>query len=300
MKINYLLGHASGLNQQDCHFIALRFDERWGFKPDVGDSSVMQRHEGSLYHRLHARGWFTSLWRSPAGCVYVSDIASRVHVNTDLRPGVAPWRMDTLPGALSGVWGVDDSCVFVWGSRGQDNVMYQWNGTTWNNIDSPGRVVGMGGLTPDLAYAVGNDGLIARWDGKRWTSVPSPTRSVLSAVFVASADEMYAVGAGRRLLEGSVHGWTEVCEGPSPMFGVAKFRGEVWVGASDAGLMKRDGNTLVAVKPNILADRLEVHDTLLISSPGMIVGTPDGNNFLAIKAASVIENVSQTPPAWVK
>jgi len=60
----------------------------------------------------------------------------------------------------------------------------------------------MRGLAPDFVYAVGNDGLIARWDGKKWTNVPSPTRSVLSAVCVVSPEEMYAVGAGRRFLDG--------------------------------------------------------------------------------------------------
>jgi hypothetical protein len=128
--------------------------------------------------------------------------------------------------------------------------------------------------------------------------VPSPTQSVLSAACVVSDDEIYAVGSGRRLLAGSSRGWTEVLHGPSPMLGVAKFLGDVWVGASEAGLMKLAGDQLVPVK-KMKAERLEARDELLVSSPGGIASTRDGDKLSGAATTRVLAMLENEAPRWV-
>jgi hypothetical protein len=300
MKIGYLMGHASGPSVEGCHFLALRFDERWGFKPDTGETFVLQR-VGTTAHLLYGGlGWYTGLWRSPRGSVYVAASNGEVHVKLDPEPTAGEWRVDRVAGTLAGIWGLDDKSIFTWGLRGSSTVVYRFDGTSWKEVPSPGEIVGMHGISPDLVYAVGRDGLVARWGGKSWTKVASPARGVLSAVFVAAEDEMYAVGPNTQLLQGSLYGWSEVLEGPGPMFGVAKWRGEVWVGAAEHGLMKLAGAKLVPVKPNIKAEKLDAREDLLVSSPQAIVGTSDAASFRGIPVSGVAEVLEPVKPGWVR
>ncbi len=190
--MGHILGLASGTSLGACHFLALRFDERYGFKPDSGESWILQGAGGTTHLLRGGLGWYTGLWRSAAGKVYVASSAGEVHVNPEPEPRAAPWRVDRLSGTLAGIWGLSDELVFAWGLRAQDTVMYRFDGKTWHTMESPGEVVGMGGLSPELVHAVGVGGLISRWDGKRWTKLPSPARGTLSDVFVASEEEMYA------------------------------------------------------------------------------------------------------------
>jgi len=299
MKLGHILSHASGPSYRDCHFLGLRFDARRGFKRDVGESWVIQHEGGSLHAVLGMQAWFTGLWRSPAGHVYVSDSAGQVHVNDHPGRASASWRKDPLPGVLTGIWGLDDRCVFTWGVHGDDTVLYRWDGTAWSRMDSPGRVIGMHGISPDLVYAVGNDGLIARLDGDRWLPQPAPLRAVLSDVFVASPDEMYAVGAGGWMLEGSVHGWSVLLEGPGPMFGVARLGDEVLVGAASEGLMRLDGNRLVPVEKMLKAERIDARSALLVSSPEFIgERRPDGK-WEGLPASQFADLVRNQRPLWL-
>ena len=300
MKIGHTYGHASGPSQDNCHFICLRYDERWGFKPDTGESWVFQTLGDQMEVVYGGLGWFTGLWRSPAGHVYVTDSVLGVHINQDPSPRSSAFKLHKLDATLAGVWGIDDRFVVAWGKRHLAPVMFRWDGTSWAEMDSPGDVVAVHGIAPDLVYAVGGGGLIARWDGRAWTRLQSPATSVLSAVFVAAPDDLYAVGSGTRgcLLEGSTNGWLEVCNGPGPLYGVAKFRGDVWVGAAMFGLMKKDKNALVTIKPNIHADVLDARVNLLISSPGAIAQTVDGAGFVGFPVASAAAILKSKKPRW--
>src|SRR5690349_19687187 len=119
-------------------------------------------------------------------------------------------------------------------------------------MPAPGEILVMHGVAPDLVYAAGRNGLFARWDGSRWTKVGIPDVGIYG-VWVVSEDEMYAVGTGGRLLQGSTQSWGEVLSGADPLLGVVKWKGEVWIAAEERGVLKLVGATLVPVKPNIKA-----------------------------------------------
>ena len=298
MKLAHHFNHASGL-PTDFHFVGYRYPSRYGFTPEMGESYALQFRDSRTDALLRQRGWYTGLWRSPGGHVYVSDAVGRVHVNTDPMPRKAPWRFDKLPGLLQGVWGVNDNFVVVWGHLPNKEVMYRWNGSTWSEMESPGRVYAMHGSTPDFVYAVGDRGLIARWDGSRWHRVPSPTPTALTGVFVQGEDEIYAVGPGQKLLEGSVHGWSEILHFDGGMlYGVAKFKNEVWVGAGELGLMKLEKNKFQCIKPNIHAEKLEVRSALLISAPNVIAFTDDGKKFTGLGTDGFIKISARDSPLW--
>jgi hypothetical protein len=260
---------------------------------------VLRYTGGKLSSLRGGLGWFTGLWRSPAGHVYVASADSAVLVNPD--PGVraAPWQVQKLPGTLAGVWGLDDRFVVAWGIHRGKGVMHRFDGAKWSPMESPGEIYGVHGLAPNLVYAVGVKGLIARWDGSRWQKIPSPTKAVLSGVFVADESEMYAVG-DQVVLQGSLHGWTEVAEGAAQMFGVAKWKGDVWIGAAREGLMKLERNRLIAVDPDLKAELIDARGELLVSSPDAIAISSDGKEFKKLKVKAVEAIYKDHEPAWVK
>jgi hypothetical protein len=299
MRLGYIMSHASGQDRSNLHFLILRFDRRYGFKPSEGESWIMRATGGKLYNLYGGLTWFTGVWQSPSGRVYAACAHSAVCVNED--PGVraAPWKEIKVQGTLAGVWGLDDRFVLAWGIHRGKGVMVRFNGKTWSPMPSPGEVYGVHGLAPNLVYAVGMKGLIARWDGVRWKKLSSPTSTVLSDVHVAGEDEMYAVGKGV-VLQGSRHGWKVAAKGASHMFGVAKWKGEVYVGGAGEGLLKLVRNKLVPVDPEIKAERIDARGELIVSSPGAVAVSADGKEFKRLRVKNVEELYKDRKPEWTK
>jgi hypothetical protein len=299
MKLTTLYSNASGFSLDDACFIGLRFDEEVGFKRSEGESYLCQLWNGKFRTRYEGGGWFTGLWYSESRTAYFTESWGTAFVYPGLTTGTGGSRQYKLPGLLAGAWGLTDEFVLVWGDQNDTGVMYRWDGKAWGPMESPGPgVLDVHGISPELLVAVGPGGMISRWDGAHWHRVDSPTQSVLSAVYVASPDEMYAVGAGGRFLEGSVHGWSDVLAGPGPLFGVAKWKNEVWVGAAQHGLMKREGDKLVSIKPNIKAETMDARQDLVITCPDKIAGTADGKNFGSAGKGNLLEMLAGTPPGW--
>jgi hypothetical protein len=297
MDIGYSFAQASGVNLGDCHLLGYRFDAEVGFQPDAGDSWAM-RFEGPTLHSLFwKRGWFTGLWRSLGGTLYVSDAASRIYI----RPPDASrsYEHEDLPGTLTGLWGLDEDDVFVWGRSGGKPVMYRGHHHTWTPIAAPGFVIGVHGIRPDLIVAVGERGLIARWDGSAWQNMPSPADGTLSRVFVASDDEIYACGHGKQLLQGSVHGWVKLLEHSTPLSAIAKWKNEVWVGAGgDDGLCQLKNGKLVSLKPKIQATQIDARGDLLITCPEKVVESADGQKFMSMNVSVFQGMTKDDEPSW--
>lgn len=299
MQLGYIIHHASGLDRNDVHFLVLRFDQRYPFKPGEGESWIVRFTGGKVYSLYGGLSWFRGLWRSPAGHVYVASADSAVFVNADSGVRAGPWKETTLQGTLRGIWGLNDRFVLAWGVHRGKEVMYRFNGRKWSPLESPGEVYGVHGLAPNMVYAVGLNGLVARWDGKRWSTLSSPTEAVLSDVHVAGRDEIYAVG-DRVVLRGSAQGWTVAAKGTSHMFGVAKWKGEVFVGAAENGLLKLVRNKLIPVDPEIKAERIEARGELLVSSPDALAVSSDGKDFKKLRVDLIAKLYKDHKPEWTK
>jgi hypothetical protein len=289
---------ASGRAYDDCVILGRRFLDGIGPIPDETDYWVLINEPGpdetTLTHTRWAwKNFLTGIWRSPSGRVYVSDgTLAGVHVFFDVMDLDQPPVDYLLPdgAAPEGIWGLSDECVFTWGTRmdAQRNKTYpvfRFDGKVWHELPSPGRPVEMmHGIAPDLVYAVGWGGLIARWNGAAWTEFPAPTREILTDVHVETWDELYAVGGQGIFLEGSASGWGFAGSnplGPVPFASVAKYQGEVYLGAQGVGLMKRaaGGGAIEEFKPNIAAGHMEVRENLIITCRSELVGTSDNVSF---------------------
>ena len=304
MAIETAYFHASGVAHDDCAFIGQRFDGDRGYRPGASECWVMQaarQPDGSVFvtHQYGTQRWFTGLWRSLEGKTYVSDGTGEVHHNADTaaEDSHLRWTRHKLKSSLDGIWGLDDHHVFTWGATLDDQFLfYRWDGKSWAEMPSPGfDVRSVHGLGPRSLWAGGLGGALAHWDGSGWTRVSLPLADDLTSVFAAGADEIYATTARGSLLEGSRSGWGRVADGPgpgTPLFGVTKWGGELWVAAGPFGLLRRKGRTdeLEVVKDKVLANGFDSRKKLVICCFDKICGTEDGQKFRSLGAAALLED----------
>ena len=295
-----IYSRVSGVALDQCDVLAGRYDEDIGYRPPDAETWVVRFSPGDRIDTLFlkAAGWLTGIWRSTSGRIFVTDIDRKVH---HYDPAANQWAAFALDANLTGVWGLDDTHVFTWGlGQGSAPVVFSWDGHGWRQIEAPGQIIGqMHGLRPDLVFAVGDSGMIARWDGVRWTTMASSATGTLTSVFVVSDDEAYACGTDRELLAGSVHGWTKVLDAEVPLYTVARWRGDVYVGASlPLGLCKLDGRALVQVAPPIQALDLDARGSLLVATNGYVAESTDGKTFTGRRVESFEDLVRDDPPTW--
>jgi len=284
----------SGYTLDDCCYLGQRYDDKRGYQADEDECWVIVHsldEDGDFATQvtLGTTALLSQLWRSPSGAVYVCDVSEgEINVNPDLNADDSSkrWKEYDLGVTLAGVWGLDDKFVLTWGStfEGQHH-LFCFDGKKWKGLPAPEFAIrAIHGPERNFLYAVGREGGVARWDGKTWKTFPTPTDEVLTSVFVAGADEYYATGAKGILLEGSAHGWGKLASCPlpkMPLIGVAKWKGELWVGGGSLGLYQRDGskNKLKLIKPALKANSFDTRKNLLIGCEEFIAQTVDGKKF---------------------
>lgn len=108
------------------------------------------------------------------------------------------WCPETMPGEttnLNAVWGFASNRVVAVGDGGR---ILQWNGMTWQRINSPvtASLRGLHGITGGIGYAVGDAGTILKTtsSGDSWSVMTSTTTANLRGVWAAEVAAIYAVG----------------------------------------------------------------------------------------------------------
>jgi hypothetical protein len=306
LDYQYML--ANGPSLEDCVALGWRMDPDIGISSRTMESSVIRisgdadAEENDIVIAHAIVGLLTRLWRSESGRVYVTEGRGQVLVWKGYpKVGDSFWRFERLPAALHGIWGLDDRHVYAWGGKGEEPLMFAFDGTKWGRMPSPdGQVIAMHGTGPDRLWAAGNDGLLAEWNGHAWKRVPLGTRDNIVSVFAAGDNEVYAIGYHGVILEGTKHGWSQRATGVGAGNCIAKWKGDVWVAAGAKGLQRLvpKKNKLECVKPNMESTWLDVRQDLLITCPEMIVETKDGKDFIAAAENYLREACSAYPPKW--
>lgn len=252
-------------------------------------SAISEGWTGSV---MRIKGVVTNLWMSERGWLYLcvpSEQGILRYKDLDAPNLAATEEIFRLPFIPFAVWGLDEAHVYAWGAiRTQEtSISYEiarFDGSTWQLMPSPPfELLAVHGSHPDCIYAVGHRG-IARWDGHRWTEIPSPSRESLTCVFVVSETEVYIGGYGGSLLEGGSSGFGTVAvlgQG-LPIFAVAKFLDEVYVGGGPLGLWKKQGPSgeLAVVKADIKATQLEARaDSLYIVDTDDVILTLNAEDY---------------------
>ncbi|MEM9189381.1 MAG: hypothetical protein AAGF12_09405 [Myxococcota bacterium] len=250
----YEVAAVVGADLQDYAFILYGSEVFEEFQPDFDTCWVGTMEAGTVRILRGGHGHLRGLWRSPQKHLYVAGRLGEdphaprergVFRGTRDAHGAYRWDLIREEGNTRGVWGLHDEYVFAWSFGAGTTTMSLWNGQSWAELESPGEVVSMHGIAPDLIYACGHRGLIARWDGSRWSRVANPAQGTVSSVFVRSEEEMYATAAGQLLLEGARHGWGTRLVASGPLDRVVVLGDDVWVTSATLGLSRLDEDALV-------------------------------------------------------
>jgi hypothetical protein len=300
MKLAHAFRWVSGPSLDGCHFLADRWDGK-GWMEDHAESWIGEVVEGRPRVIKGQVGWLTGLWRSPSGRVFASEggsLRTGVHVLEPGAPG-SELKLFPLPCLCAGVWGLSDRLVFTWGHRADRRAegMFRWDGSQWREMPSPGRVVAMHGVHPELIYAVGAEGLIARWDGGSWHNVPSFLEWTLNAVHVVGPDEMYASGGGG-MLEGTQYGWSLAVSHEGMLTDVAKHRDVVYLAGENDGLLKRVGDRLEEVDPTLKGNSLDVRGRLVVGTATTLADSDDGKQFRKVSIEAFAQLVAGVRRMW--
>jgi hypothetical protein len=300
---------ASGTDIRDCVLLGQRYDEVTGFRAHRGESWVCRTEPAGdedgfeFITECQVDTILSGIWRSPSGACFVTGAQLFYHPDPRADLDGTGWIYQDLPPyvAANGVWGLDDDHVYVWGGEWDGpRRMYRWRDGALEEMASPTfRVKALHGVAPDCLYAVGEGGAIARWDGYVWHPASSPVSQYLTSVYVASPDEVWAVGDDGCVLEGSRGGWGIVARGPRlpetdiplSLFGVCRWKDHLWVAAGNAGLWRRKGitNELECVKPEVLAVGFDARGPLFICEKRRVTSTDDGESFLSAAERSLEE-----------
>ena len=299
IPLEHTWGAVSGRNLDDAVALGYRGQAGVGFRPEAGDSWVIQFTGDQGTSRLYVGGWFTGLWRAPSGRTFVTHAPGKIHQADDV---AGPWSVHDVPGMMVGVWGLDDAHVYAWGLRGGRSFLLRFDGDRWADMPAPGpeRIIAMGGSREDHLVAVGEAGLLARWDGSRWARAPEAGTEPLVAVHVDATDEVWVGGGRGSVLQGSPYGFSLVTRGSAPVSGIARWRDEVWVATlGPGGLCKLRGTSLDSIKPNLPGLHLVPNEShLLFSSTADVGHTADGAAFVAQGVDALERITAPFAPMW--
>ena len=310
---------ASGDAFNDCVFVGRRYRADIGPGGEDGrdrDHCILRNEPVGDRATTHANWWFedfiTDIWRTRGGAAYATgaalegvyyfeDPADTSRLSEKLVP---PDRL--VP---EGVWGLDDGPVYVWGTRvdaqrQRTHHVAVWEGGAWRELPyllSP--ITSVHGVSPSCLFAVGYDGMVAKWNGDAWRQLGPQSPHIVHDVHVASEDEIYAVDFGGQLLEGNANEVSVVAtnphtddHGPKRLHAVAKFKGQLYAGSEEDGLMRRNpGGPVEAFKPKIDVRAMESRENLIITCANMIAGTSDNLAFAGAAVGSLAEISANRP-----
>jgi hypothetical protein len=226
--------------------------------------------------RLVLEGGATGAWLGDDGQegvgLVVTDAAGTVWELAEPWSDEAPrWRSQGLGFSLQGVAGHGRRRV-VWGRRPSDGatVLAERVGDgDWLPVPGPGFGVVAVATGPEATWAVGDGGLAA-WDGEGWAVLEGVGPH--TAVWVG--DDVVVVRQDGVVAAGGRQGFHDVGRGPTAAAAVARWRGDVWVGAADG---------LVALSRGVVRDRpvgsLDARGDLLATTPSLLLATADGQRF---------------------
>jgi hypothetical protein len=294
---------AAGRSIHDCAIIGQRYDVE-GFRWDECEHWLIRVKPSGLAEPLDLKRivlggleTLTRVWMSPAGRFWVSSMAGKVYEET----GDGTYHTHQLPALPSGVWGIDDRCVYAWSETKER--LFRWDGARWFEMPCPGGVLMIHGLAPDDLLASGYGGLMWRWDGQRWTDVSIALGSAVPGIHMASRDRAYACGGNGAVAELSPYGAQELARwDEGPLLDVTVLGDDVLLAGSDLGLLRvvPGTNRIEEVSTDFSVDRFDRHPGgLLISAVRGVVETADGKSFGPSLSMEVLrEERRRYPPLW--
>jgi len=134
--------------------------------------------------------WLTKVSIDPNNPNFITIIGEGGFVLQSLNGG-ATWNQQSLPGGvyLGSVQYTAPDKGWVSGSEGQ---LYSFTGSVFTpyNTGTTNGIMGLGFVTENFGFGVGDNGYITQWNGTSWTPQTSPTTAWLNDVSVLTDDFM--------------------------------------------------------------------------------------------------------------
>ncbi len=234
--------------------------------------------------------WYTDVWTSESGCVYLTSERSLIigTPGTSSGAGAYQWSTLALPFRAWGGWGFSDQLFYAWGFDGRQQQVARIAAGAITTTVVPGPVVSMSGTSPDLLYVAGETGLLARWDGHAFVQVSVQETASFNRVVVLSEHEIYASTRNGAVWHGSVHGLSRM---PAAIaggaMGVTKFAGALYAASETDGLRKLDGTQWVDAKAPQAIRKVWGDRTLFALGDQHLIETSDAKDYNVIALASL-------------
>lgn len=174
----------SGASARRCAYLTMRYDADYGYRPGDGETWIVandveedpetrQVIRGRTFIACGTDAWYTRLWSTLAGSIYVARHDGWIIRNPDVfgPDAVSSWKYDQIEDrTLLGVFGIDDSTVFVWGHDPRARAggpypasdIFRWDGQRWNPMPGPGfHITAMHGTAADDLWVGGPRGVPA-------------------------------------------------------------------------------------------------------------------------------------------
>jgi hypothetical protein len=296
---------AAGRSLQDLTILGQRYDAEVGFRWDESESWLVRVSASGVTDPptvtrmvLGGTAWLTRVWTSPAGHFWVSSMAGEIYEETTTGGG---YRTHPLPALPSGVWGLDDRCVYAW-SESQDR-LYRWDGARWIEMPCPGSLLVMTGTAPDDLIAGGYDGSLWRWDGQTWTPAAIGFRGGVCGLALAGPDQAWACTTEGDVVEITRFGVQRLARWEGPLLDVTVIGDDVYLAGGASGLLRVSAGTNVieGVTDDFGPERFDkrADGRVIISAGRGVLETTDGQSFTPGPSADYLRERRETyPPMW--
>jgi hypothetical protein len=218
--------------------------------------------------------WLADLWRMPDGRLYAAGQGGGVHSYFGGR-----WDVTQTPESsmLSCIWGLSEEALYATA----DGAILRREGNVWRYFTKGhGAYLDyIRGSSQNDLYAVGRAGLLLHFDGLSWQRVQPPTNADLNAVCVVDPARVYIVGDHGVVLVGAKNSWSIVHAGEVDLVDVGVYQGNLYIAASDSGLLRLEGHNVVSVRRDMKPVRLRADDTFLCAAGALSFHRFDGSNW---------------------
>ena len=207
--------------------------------------------------------WFTDIWRSNSGRLYVCDDNGVVHSGS----GTEWAQAQVSPRHLNTVWGFDDNSIYAGGSEG---VVHRWDGVRWSAV-SPAlgnTILCIAGSSSSDLYASGEGALFWHYDGRQWTQIQLPTNAIWVGLLVLSSGVILVSGSAGTLFRGSGLNWTDVSQRGRDFYKMAFYRKKIHIAGGGQGVFTFDGATVSNLKDSFPVYRLSSNGSYLALAGG--------------------------------
>ncbi len=195
--------------------------------------------------------WFTDLWRSPDGTLFVTDENGLVHIGDE-----RGWQSEEVAQTfLNTVWGLGRSRVYA---GGDDGIVYERGTDGWRAISEPlgSKILCIRGTSPDDLYACGEDALFWHFDGSSWTRIELPTNAVLIGLLCLTSSDTIVCGQEGALFRGRGDDWSDQSIPGRSFYKITRWRGRILIAGGADGVLEFDGAAVVPIKDNITVYRI--------------------------------------------